>query len=145
MGMLAKLTDLNHVQVPLGVLPKQETVYEEMIDILEEYKRYVPSRTVKLVEPIPGSDATEDESYLTTLLGGDYLSVARARGAQCIRGSAELEKHRLNMFLATGEGWHAMVCFLEVHKSMHACTCNSLLLMHNYHKLRLLDVKILST
>ena len=100
----------------MGVLPlKEETKYEEMIDILEEYKQYVPSQTVKLKEPIPGSDDTEDETYLTTLIGGDQLSVARIRGAQCIRGSAELEKHRLDMFLPTAEDWHGKVCFIEVY------------------------------
>lgn len=85
-----------------------------MIDILEEYKKYVPSKPVTLEEPIPGTNITSDQSYVTTLLGGDYLSVARARGAQYIRGTAELEKHRLNMFLPTAEGWHGKVCFLEV-------------------------------
>ena len=71
------------MQVPLGVLEKSETNYEEMIEILKDYKKYVPSRVVTLHEPIPGDseDATTDKAYVTTLLGGDYLSVARARGA----------------------------------------------------------------
>ena len=67
-----------------------------MIDILEEYKKYVPSSSVTLQEPIPESNVTEDKSYVTTLVGGDYLSVARARGAQLIRNTSELEMHRLN-------------------------------------------------
>ena len=68
------------LQVPLGVQPKQETV-----DILEHYKQYLPSKTVQLNEKIPGSEDTEDAAYIKTLLGGDYLSVARVRGAQSIK------------------------------------------------------------
>ena len=75
------------------MLPKQEILYEEMINILEEYKKYIPSKPVILKEAIPGASTTDDETYLTTLLGGDYLSVARAHSAQFIRGTAEFEKH----------------------------------------------------
>ena len=85
-----------------------------MVDILEEYKKYVPSTAVKLLEPIPGSGIDEDRSYITTLVGGDYLSVARARGAQQIRMNSELEKHRLNGMLPVAEDWHVKVCLIEV-------------------------------
>ena len=85
-----------------------------MIDILESYKQYVPSKPVELEEPIPGTESMEDRSYVTTLLGGDYLSVARARGAQYIRSSAELESERLNGLFPVCEDWHAKVCFLQV-------------------------------
>ena len=69
---------------------------------------------VTLQEPIPESNVTEDKSYVTTLVGGDYLSVARARGAQLIRNTSELEMHRLNGMLLVAEDWHAKVCLLEV-------------------------------
>ena len=45
-------------------------IYEDMIDILGEYKKYFPSKIVPLKEPIPGSDITEDRAYVTTLVGG---------------------------------------------------------------------------
>ncbi len=51
-------------------------LYEDMVDILEEYKKYIPSKVVNLEEPIPGTDLTEDRVFLSTLLGGDGLSVA---------------------------------------------------------------------
>jgi hypothetical protein len=38
---------------------KNETKQEDMADILEEYKRYVPSNTVTLDEQIPKEDVTE--------------------------------------------------------------------------------------
>ncbi len=57
------------------MFPKNETVYEEMIAILEHYKRYIPSKHVVLEEPIPGTSIINDKSYITTLLGGDYRVV----------------------------------------------------------------------
>ena len=62
-------------------MAKNETVYEDMIDILEEYKNYIPSKVIMLDETIPDSDSTEDRIYVTFLVGGDCLSVTHARGA----------------------------------------------------------------
>ena len=96
------------------VLPKDETKHEEMIDILEEYKKYVPSKVIPLADPIPRTDDVEDRSYIFTLLGGDYLSVARAREVQYIRHSSELEENRLDGMIPVAEDWHANVCLMEV-------------------------------
>lgn len=87
-----------------------------MIEILEEYKKYVPFKTVTLPEPlIEGNDViTKDKSYIKMLLGGDYLTAARARGAQEIRRTSELEERSLDSFLPVTEDWHAKVCLLQV-------------------------------
>ena len=82
-----------------------------MIDILEQYKQYLPSKTVQLNEKIPGSDDTEDATYIKTLLGGDYLSVARVRGGSIYKKNSRIRK---TLFLPTVEDWHAKLCFLEV-------------------------------
>lgn len=58
-------------------------------------------------------DTTEDRHYITVLLGGDYLSVARAREAQYIRSSSELREDRLDGLLPVAEDWHAKVCLIE--------------------------------
>ena len=47
-------------------------------------------------------------------MGGDCLSVTRARGAQYIRRTSELAVHRLDVFLPVAEDWHAKLCLLEV-------------------------------
>ena len=85
-----------------------------MIDILEEYNNYIPSKVIMLDETIPDSDNTEDRVYVTTFVGGDCLSVTRARGAQYIRRTSELAVHRLDGFLPVAEDWHAKLCLLEV-------------------------------
>ncbi len=60
------------------------------------------------------NSALQDKQFLTTLVGGDYLSVARARGAQVIRSTSELTKDTLNGLLPVAEDWHAKVCLIEV-------------------------------
>ena len=100
------------MQVSLGVLLKSETSYEDMTEILEHYQTYVPS--VPCEKSIPESGTTPDKCFLTTLVGGDYLSVARARGAQLICSTSELKEHTLDGFLPVAEDWHAKVCFMEV-------------------------------
>ena len=74
------------MQIPLGILLKSETNYDDMMDILDHYQNYVPS--VSCEKDIPDTSRMEDNHFLTTLVGGDYLSVARARGAQLIRSTS---------------------------------------------------------
>ena len=74
-------------------------------DILEEYKNYIPCKVIMLDETIPDSDNTEDRVYVTTLVGGDCLSVTCACGAQYIMKTSELAVHRLDgyyLLLRTG-------------------------------------------
>ena len=90
-----------------------------MTAILEHYQTYVPSVTCE--KHIPEMGKTEDKRFLTTLVGGDYLSVARARGAQLIRSTSELVKHTLGGILPVAEDWHAKVCFMEVRLLYNCC------------------------
>ena len=86
--------------------------YEDMTEILEHYQAYVPSVNCEVV--IPEKGTVQDKRFLTTLVGGDYLSVARARGAQVIRSTSELTKHTLSGIFPVAEDWHAKVCLMEV-------------------------------
>ena len=52
---------------------KNEICYEDMIDILESYKHYVPTQEVVLESPPPDIQDVTDESYVPVLLGGNYL------------------------------------------------------------------------
>ena len=99
-------------QVPLGVLMKSEVNYEDMTDILEHYQKYVPS--VPCETSIPETGTVQDKKFLTTLVGGDYLTVARARGAQIIRSTSELTEDSLQGLFPVAEDWHAKVCLMEV-------------------------------
>ena len=63
---------------------------------------YVPSLACET--PVPETGVVADRQFLITLVGGDYLSVARARGAQLIRSTSEL---KLDGILPVAEDWHA--------------------------------------
>ena len=94
--------------------------YEDMTEILDHYQSYVPA--VDCEVEIPEKGIVQDKQFLTTLVGGDYLSVARCRGAQLIRSTSELTKFTLSGILPVAEDWHAKVCFMEVsYVYLHAC------------------------
>ena len=101
-------------QVPLGVLMKSEVNYEDMTDILEHYQKFVPSVPCETSIPETGTVTVQDKKFLTTLVGGDYLTVARARGAQIIRSTSELTEDTLQGLFPVAEDWHAKVCLMEV-------------------------------
>ena len=98
----------------MGVLPKDETKYEDMMmDILEHIQSYVPSKYVQRQMSVPRSDEVvtlDDQDFATTLMGGDQLTVARARGAQLIRSNSESNTDRLVGVLPVCEDWHAKLC-----------------------------------
>ena len=48
------------------------------------------------------------------LLGGDQLTVKRARAAMRIRDNSTNDTDRLQGFIPTCEDWHTKVVFLEV-------------------------------
>ena len=100
------------MQVPLGVLPKSEISYADMVEILEHYQQYIPHGNVNV--NVPGSTETVDKQYITTLIVRDYLSASRARGGQIIRSNSEFQEHGLGGIMPVAEDWHAKVCLMEV-------------------------------
>lgn len=98
---------LLYLYVLLGVLPKNEISYADMVYILEHIDQYLPVKEVKSEVKVPGEGMIEldDHHYHTMLVGGDHLTVAHARGA------SELE---LGGIVAVAEDWHAKQCLLEV-------------------------------
>ena len=108
------------MQVPLGVFLKNETTYEEMMDILDMLQKYVPK--VEMNATYIGDDGhikeckIEKMHYL--LLGGDQLTVARARGCQKIRSNSIALPVRLEGLQPVIEDWHEKGVFLEVSSSV---------------------------
>ena len=87
-----------------------------MIAIAEYAQNYVPVKKVTRVLPVPGEESIQfqDQEYRTTLLGGDLLSIVRARGAQRIRSNSATKKDKLDGLLPVAEDWHGKLCFMEV-------------------------------
>lgn len=91
------------LQAPLGVILKNENKLDDMIEILGELQKLVPS--------------TSDNSGTMlhqVLFGGDQLTAKRARSAIRIRDNSIQEIDRLKGFIPVSEDWHAKVVFLEV-------------------------------
>ena len=81
--------------MPLGVILKNENVLNEMVDILDELHKYVPTKqTIEEFEVVHSEDKIEHLSlkvdhFQHILLGGDQLTVARIRGCQWMRNNSE--------------------------------------------------------
>ena len=106
-----------HMQIPLGILLKNENKYEDMIDILDHCHRYVPGKIYTHHVTVPGGESDisfEDKHLLTILCGGDQLSAVRARGSKSIRQNSDTSEQRLDGLLPISEDWHGKVVFLEV-------------------------------
>ena len=105
------------MHVPLAILPKSETKYDDMLDILDHVHTYVPSKCIqrRKIVPLTGEVIDfNDSEFITTLIGGDQLTAARARGTQLIRSNCHLNIDKLAGLLPVAEDWHAKLCLLQV-------------------------------
>ena len=105
------------MQVPLEILPKSETKYDDMLDIFDHIHTYVPSKCIqrRKIVPLTGEVIDfNDSEFMTTLIGGDQLMAARAHGTQLIRSNCHLNIDNLAGLLPVAEDWHAKLCLLQV-------------------------------
>ena len=65
-------------------------MYEDMISILQQVQRYVPARLANQEVTLPDQVTMQysEQHHLVTVIGGNQLTVARARGAQKIRSDS---------------------------------------------------------
>ena len=73
------------MQVPLGVLFKNENKGDEMVDIMAHLHQYVPAVEYTKDFMIPGTSVVatlKQASMHSILFGGDQLTTARGRGAK---------------------------------------------------------------
>ena len=99
------------IQVPLGLLLKNENKNEDMLDILQElHDQYVPAsknrkdgeEVVKLLEQI--------------FFGGDQLTDERGRHAAAARSDGDDPFERLEGLLMKIEDWHGVRILYQVCK-----------------------------
>lgn len=112
---------------------KNENKTDEMVDILDDLQKYVPSeRTTKEFLIAPGKVfSLQLDHFSHVLLGGDQLTVARICGAQRIRRNSYNGQDRVEGLVPVVEDWHAKVCFLKV--LFCSNSSYSLLVIHCYH------------
>lgn len=106
-----------YIQAPLGVYLKDENKFEEIVDILDELRKYAPSRSETRDVPIPNTSevrSLKEIAFHRLLFGGDQLTAKRARAGVRIRNNSINNADRLEGLLPVAEDWHAKVVFLEV-------------------------------
>ena len=105
-----------------------------MVCIKEHLHQYVPTlkqeRQVQL-SPTTEREALHDHKFHRILLGGDRLTVARARSCQLGRGKSDSGISKLNGLIPVAEDWHAGVILLTV-RTLHAIIEGLPVIMINY-------------
>ena len=108
--------------MPLSVQLKNVNIIEEMVDIMPEAQKYVPTISKLLeieVHVSVGSTVTAKADHFHNILfGGDQLTVARARGAQHARENSVDGVGRLDGLVPVCEDWHARVVLRTISKSL---------------------------
>ena len=101
------------MQVPLGVIFKNEN---EMVDIMDHLNQYVPTEVTHTTVQMPGRapKRMQINTMHKVLIGGDQLMVARMEGAKSMREDSQHDAGRLDGFIPVVEDWHTKVCLLEV-------------------------------
>ena len=89
----------DYLQVPLGVLKKNENTTADMIEIMEHVQKYTPV-VGKKIKPI--------------FFGGDQVTRERATGAQDAKAQSADKRKRLKGVIPKVEDWHALMCFYQV-------------------------------
>ena len=112
-----------YVQVPLGVMHENENKIDEMCNAMDKLHVYVPTKEVIDKKLLSSGQIINKEDYrfCKILMGGDQLTVARARGSSAARVDHRTAKDRLNGLIPIIEDWHAKQCLLKVSfKTIHA-------------------------
>ena len=92
------------------MLLHNEIYLPEMCEILVlgSLQEYVPSRVVNSTLDVGDKSlCLKNVDFLPIFMGGDQLTVARARGAKSLRSSHDNAKNRLEGLLPVVEDWHA--------------------------------------
>lgn len=108
--------------MPLGVLPKNENLGDDMVDIMLHLHQYVPLVQTTRQVFVPGIEEEVEvcqASLHRILLGGDQLTAARARAAIKTRVNSLSCGTRLDGLIPCAEDWHTKVNLLDVSHYKH--------------------------
>ena len=90
----------SNIQVPLGVIYKNENVNEDMLHILKQFHSYL--------------SRTRGDGYDSQLFAGDQLTVERAINVQASVANGYTPEDRLDGINLQLGDWHAAVKLLSV-------------------------------
>lgn len=105
------------MQVPLGILPKNENNSEEIVEIVSHLHQYVPVIEFEEEQPIHSSNEivmVPKAVFSPVLLGGDQLTASRVRGAKKAKVSDNVPSNRFEGIIPVAEDWHTKMNFMGV-------------------------------
>ena len=103
------------IQVPLGIILKNENKTTEMVDIMSHLHQYVPAATYTKTTLVCSTEETvEHAAFHKILFGGDQLTVARARSSQKVMANSVSPVDSLHGLIPCAEDWHTKLNLLDV-------------------------------
>ena len=100
----------------LRVLLHNENKLDEMGYIMDRFMKLVPQQPDEAIAVLPNGDMLEFDNtqFSKILLGGDQLTVARARGTRAIRRTESTPANRLQGLIPVIEDWHVRMSLMKV-------------------------------
>ena len=101
----------------MSIIPKNENKGDEMVDIMDTIHLYVPMIETSqeiLVPSLNKSVEVQKARSFPVCLHGDYLTAARARGAQKAKINSESPSSRLEGLVPVAADWHTKLKALSV-------------------------------
>ena len=106
------------MQVPLGILAKNENKGGEMIEIMkhhhEEYVPFVAKETPIFIETLQEAVTFKATEMHSILFGGEQLTAAQARSAKRNIANGDSDSVKLLGLIPVAEDWHTKMSLLSV-------------------------------
>jgi L1 cell adhesion molecule like protein len=95
--------------VPVGITLKGEQKNEDMVEILEDLQKYVPTVSMTESVDVPGESTPVQvhvDKFHHLEIGGDQMTASRTRSSQRIRSNSLRGKDRLEGMVPVVKDWH---------------------------------------
>lgn len=119
--------------MPLGIIPKNETKMDEMVDIMAHMHQYVPIIESSEEVYVPSLDEKVElckARCFPIIIAGDQLTAARARGAKEVKCNSVSPTSRFEGLIPTATDWHTKQALLGV-KNIRSLTFNIILIRYS--------------
>ena len=103
-------------KVPLGVILLNENKIDEMCQIMDILHKYVPRFNTKETILLPNGEeySFDTDNLFKILVGGDQLTVTRARSSIGIRRTHTTNTEKLHGLIPVVEDWHTRLTLMQV-------------------------------
>ena len=131
----------------MGIIPKNETKSDEMVDIMAHMHQYVPIIESSEEVYVPCLDEKVKFYKARTfpiIVAGDQLTAARARGAKKVKFNSDSPTNRFEGLIPTATDWHTkqallgvktvvIECYLNLKYAVYVVYCFEILVRYKFH------------